>query len=138
MLHSQSLNTPSVSRSRNTNLSQSNWSLTNMLSKSFERFTCTNTTPIKIFSHVYNQIQTTSATSYKFFSCHIKCCVDQFIAKVSDTDCSCNSKQIKDALFVWMVYMSMCKSAACGNVTNANNLLDKLNKLCVTTNCGCS
>ena len=84
--------------------------------------------------------QTVVFTQTKSFllSCTIKCCIDKLIAKIPTSGCSCDDVQMKNALLAHSLYQALLHAGACGNITNVNNILARLNKLCSVTNCGCS
>lgn len=90
---------------------------------------------------VFSTTTQTSVTQFVLFTCTIKCCVDKLFAKISDQGCGCNDCNdaiIQNALLASALYQALCASGVCGNTTNVNCLLDRLNKLCTAKNCGCN
>lgn len=70
-------------------------------------------------------------------SCTIKCCIDKLIAKIATLGCGCDDTQLKNALLAYGLYQSLLYNGKCGNTPAVTNLLSQLNKLCITSNCGC-
>lgn len=87
--------------------------------------------------NVNSAIVTLSTTSTIFFSCTIKCCVDKLISKIAKSKCDCDSSVIKNAMLAFSLYQALQSAAGCGNLTEVANILNSLNKLCSSNNCGC-
>ena len=107
-----------------------------------------NSTATKVTDGLYTFVYsvtvggtTYTKTKYVLFSCNIECCVAKLFAKIAtDSDCSCTSTTISNAIYADALLQGLLAAKGCGNVTAITNLLTKLNKICTasTSNCGCS
>ena len=80
----------------------------------------------------------TAGPSYFLFTCNSQCCVNKLFAKIAtQTDCSCNSTAVTNALYASALLNGLCASKDCGNISGMNSLISKLNQICNSTNCGC-
>jgi len=92
-------------------------------------------------NNVFSQTQQTSVITYTLLTCTIKCCVDKLFAKISDQGCGCDDcddKIVQNALLASALYQALCAAGHCGNTTQVDCLLDRLNKLCLAKGCGCN
>lgn len=83
----------------------------------------------------------TTGKSYFLFTCNIECCINKMFAKIAtSSDCSCDSTIIKNAIYANALLNGLLANKDCGNLTNINLLLTKLNTICNFTNndCGCN
>lgn len=82
--------------------------------------------------------QTFNPKKQFLFTCTIKCCVDKLIAKIPTLDCSCDDKNVKNAMLAFSLYQALINAGKCGNYTEVANLLARLTKICNSRNCGCN
>lgn len=81
---------------------------------------------------------TVSTTIYKGFFCQTKCCINRMLLKIDFCCENCLQTGLNDWLQAKALYEGMMANANCGNITQANNNLAQLNKICKNSNCGCS
>ncbi len=94
--------------------------------------------PDQIITFTYTV--TTATTTYtqvveQAFYCNVQCCVNTMFLDL-DFDCSeCFSNQLEQALIAYSMLQGLKAASNCGNNSQFNNILTKLNKLCSNTNC---
>lgn len=91
----------------------------------------------QIIKFTYTVVTTTSTytqTVYKAFYCQVKCCVNKMFLDL-DFNCSCINDQMDSALKAYAMYCGLVAAADCGNISNFNNILSQLNKLCSGLSC---
>lgn len=71
----------------------------------------------------------------KAFYCKVECCVNTMFADL-DFECDCSVDETNKALKAFAMLQGLKLAAGCSNVTNFNNILTQLTKLCSTTSCG--
>ena len=80
-------------------------------------------------------IYTISQTIYHAFNCQIKCCIFSMPLNI-DWGCqSCASESIDNFLQAYALYHSMLANASVGNITQYNNELNQLQKICNGVGC---
>jgi hypothetical protein len=89
-------------------------------------------------NNVNNQTVLFTKTKTVLFTCNVKCCVDKLIAKIATADCDCESPALKNAILAFSLYQSLLLAGGCGNLTSVSTLLNRLQKMCSITNCGCN
>lgn len=83
----------------------------------------------------------TTGKIYKLFTCNLECCVGKLFAKIAtDSDCSCDSNTIANALYARALLDGLIANRECGNITNMTTLITKLNTICnlTSSDCGCN
>ncbi len=90
------------------------------------------------FLNFNSQVVSYNVVKTILLSCSTKCCIDKMIAKIPESDCSCEDKQLKNALLAFGLYQALINAGKCGSVSAVSNLLSRLTKLCSSANCGCS
>ncbi len=70
----------------------------------------------------------------KALYCQVQCCVNTMFVEL-DFTCDCSVDETNKALKAFAMLQGLKQAAGCGNVTNFNNILTQLNKLCATTSC---
>ena len=87
---------------------------------------------------VDSAVQTTQVYSL----CGVRCCIDKmwhkYISENSDCDCGCNDKLLDQIFKAESLYRALVSLGACGDVTTADKLLTKLQRICSLQNCNCS
>lgn len=125
---------------------------TNTLVKTFELypdFPTTNTLfskelvydiPDGLYRIVYTVRETkTTGTSYSTtiqqgFYCNVKCCVLSMIKDI-DIDCGCSDHKLDNYNKAYALLQGLIYAACCGNITQFNNILGVLQKICLNKNC---
>jgi len=87
------------------------------------------------FNNSNNQTVQKTVTKAITFLAQVGCCVHKLIAKVAETDCTCESTIYKNASLSNLLLKSLC---GCTDITKTTNILARLNKLCNSLNCGCN
>lgn len=87
---------------------------------------------------VFGQTIQAQVTIYQLLTCNIKCCVDKLVAKIPDYNCDCSNPAVENALLAQALYSALCCAGKCGNLTAVDNLLETLNRICDSTDCGCN
>jgi len=87
-------------------------------------FTYTVTTDTGTYTQVISQA----------FYCQVQCCVNTMFVDL-DFDCECQKDQIDLALKAFAMLQGLKQASGCGNVSNFNNILAQLNKLCANSSC---
>jgi hypothetical protein len=82
---------------------------------------------------------TSGGTSYhqtkRFpFTCQVRCCVQSMVIGI-DIDCDCSDDIIEKYTRAYILYKGLIYSGNAGNVSNFNNILAQLQKLCLNSNC---
>jgi hypothetical protein len=90
------------------------------------------------FNNISSQTVQYEVTKTLLLSCNIKCCIDQLVAKIPTSDCDCEDQALKTALMANGLYMALLKAGGCGNTSAVTNLLETLQRICDSTDCGCS
>ena len=94
-----------------------------------------------VYNNNDDEVTYTTGSQYFLFTCNTQCCVDQLFAKIAtDDDCSCNSYTVKNALYASALLKGLIANKDCGNITNMNSLITKLNTICnnSSNDCGCN
>ncbi len=96
--------------------------------------------PDGIYRIIYTVRETkTSGTSYsstiqQAFYCNVRCCVFSMIKDI-DIDCACLSKKLEEYNRAYALLQGLIKASCCGNVSQFNNILAILQKICLNKNC---
>lgn len=80
-------------------------------------------------------VYTVSQTIYQTFNCQIKCCILSMPLKIDWSCQSCSSDSVDDFLQAYALYHSMLANGRIGNITQYNNELNQLQKICNGAGC---
>lgn len=69
----------------------------------------------------------------QFLICNVECCARNF----GSADLSCNKSMMKKFITASEYLWEIKASVGCGNITAANKILAKLQRLCAGSGCGC-
>ena len=61
----------------------------------------------------------------------------KYISENSDCDCGCNEKLLVEIFKAEALYRSLLSLGACGDITTADKLLTKLQRICNLQSCNC-
>lgn len=89
---------------------------------------------IKFTYTVTTATTTYTQTIYKALYCQVKCCVNKMFLDL-DFSCDCIDDKLNTALKAYGMYRGLVSAADCGNITNFNNILSQLNKICSGLSC---
>jgi len=84
---------------------------------------------------VHTGAVTYTQTITQAFYCQVTCCVNTMFLDIDFECASCNNNSMDNALQAFAMLQGLKYSANCGNITEFNNILTQLNKLCSNTNC---
>lgn len=73
-------------------------------------------------------------TIYQSFYCNVECCVMSMLSSI-DVECDCSNDMIDKFNQAYALLKGLKYASGCGNVTNFNNILAQLQKLCKNSNC---
>lgn len=84
-----------------------------------------------------NNIEYTS--TFKFFStCKAACCVEKMKAKFKEWTCGCGEYYLIEEYYKAKTLLQNAKYAyACGKTSEANNILDSIERICKFKKCNC-
>ncbi len=93
--------------------------------------------PDQIITFTYTL--TTESATYsqvlvKALYCQVTCCVNTMFVEL-DYACDCAMDSINEALKAFAMLQGLKQAAGCANITNFNNILTQLNKLCANSEC---
>lgn len=92
------------------------------------KFNYSVTTVVTGTTIVYTQ------TVYKALYCQVQCCaLNMFVGL--DVECECSQDSIDKAIKGYALLKGLQMAAECGNITEFNNILAQLEKLCLNNNC---
>lgn len=75
----------------------------------------------------------------QYFYCHTKCCVEKMKAKIPDKFCGCDTEPfIDDAMLAEGLLQGLKSAASCDDVSRADDMLERIKKLCDFNDCNCS
>lgn len=87
-----------------------------------------------VFTNGYSKFVTKSI----LLSCQVRCCVESLFDDITGSQIVCNSTEVTDALFAFSLLKSMQYEAGCGsNRTKINSILESLQAICDSIDCGC-
>lgn len=75
-----------------------------------------------------------STTIYQSFFCNAKCCVMSMLNDI-DVDCDCSEDTIERFNQAYALLKGLEYASGCGNISNFNNILAQINKICANSNC---
>lgn len=97
--------------------------------------------PDGIYLFTYNVVvdgDSYTKSCYVLFDCQAKCCVDKLFAKIKSTDCgNCSESKLRQAYDADAFLKAAENAASCGKLTQAKELLSKVEFLCNNENCNC-
>lgn len=73
-------------------------------------------------------------TIYQSFYCNVRCCVMSMLDGI-DVECDCSHDAIEAFNKAYVLLKGLQYASGCGNLTNFNNILAQLQKLCLNSNC---
>lgn len=82
-----------------------------------------------------------SSTSYtkeiqQAFLCNVQCCVKSMVKNI-DFDCKCSDKASDEYIKAFVLLQGLICAANCGNISQFNNILGVLEKICKAKKCNC-
>lgn len=77
-----------------------------------------------------------SATNYQGFYCNVSCCVSNMLKDI-DIDCKCIDHKLEEYNKAYALLQGLICAAECGNISQFNNILSVINKLCKNKKCKC-
>ena len=97
--------------------------------------------PDGVYLFTYNVVvdgDSYTKSCYVLFDCQAKCCVDKLFAKIKSTDCgNCSESKLRQAYDADAFLKAAENAASCGKLTQAKELLSKVEFLCNNENCNC-